>query len=207
MANLVDYTFQNSRSNPNRVFDGDLGVCSTLSVDGGGHPVGRVANRVPRHRWSATRSLKVDGGEDGRADRVVRGCPHVIRFKGLGGPHELSDVGHCEGGPRNASEQAGVTVFAAASARQGNNAMKRGACRNSDKRCEVGPAAIDVPRCNGPVPATTSGGGAVLKYRLQDGVVGGGLDRVEQEDSLALVGEGRGRNGPIGGKRRDGRAP
>ena len=67
-VNLV-YAFRFQDRHPiqmlSRVIDGDLGVRGTLSVHSSDQPIGGIANRAPRHRWSTIRSLKVDGGEDG----------------------------------------------------------------------------------------------------------------------------------------------
>jgi hypothetical protein len=50
----------------------------------------------------------------------------------------------------------------------------------------VGLASNGIPRRDCPVAAPTSGGGTILKYGLQDGVIAGGLNRVEQENNLAV---------------------
>jgi len=83
--------------------------------------------------------------------------------------------------------------------------MKGLANGDSDRGGVVGFASDEVPRRDCPISTASSGGRAVLKHGLQNGVAGGGLDRVEQEYSLAVIRAGNGRNAPCGGERRNGR--
>lgn len=182
------------------VLDGNLGASSTLGVDGGGDSICGVAGGGPRHGRRTSGRLQVDSREDSRASGQAARRAHTVNLKRLRSPDELSGASSGEGCARNVCEGGDIVVAAAAAARECDDTVEGGADGDFDGGGVVSLAADEVPRRDGVVGATTSRGGAELEHGLENGITTGGLDGVECEDSLAVVGCGGGGDSPGSGE-------
>lgn len=183
----------------------------------------------PRHaRDRAARELEVDAAEHGRTGGVVTDGGHAVRLERLRRPGKLRGAGDAEGRSGDAGELRVVVEGRAARGGEGDDAVKGRAGGGADGGGEEGIGTVEVPRGNGPECTSTGSGRPVLVDKgtsisilnqglvkdgthLEDGLENGGpgvgLNRVEQEHRLPVVGGGDRGHFPRRGERRDGGRP
>src|SRR5213078_3802471 len=140
-----------------------------------------------------------------RRGGVIRALTHAVCLEGLIGPVKQIDILNRELCVRDPLELTRVIVLTGVVPRQAHHAYQRIARIHIHQRCvKCLTVGGHVPARDRPVAASTGGGWAILKYRLENSEPGPGiLNAIEEKDRLSGVGGRSVWNNPGGRKRVD----
>ncbi|KAJ7200672.1 hypothetical protein B0H12DRAFT_1164141 [Mycena haematopus] len=179
------------------VFNRNLRVRRPSNIDSSRNPVIGVALSGPVGvRELPVREFQVDPRKHGGPSRVVARAGGGVRLERNGSPLELLAAVDGQTRPADVSEGGVVVVGVAAGADELDLAVEDLAGADLHGGGEERVVPVEVPARQRPVGASTRCRAAPLEDGLHDRVKGRGLDRVEEEECLPVVGGGHGRHGP-----------